>query len=76
MRATMFLLFHSGGILFSLGFTIVMCVVLVLLFTALPSRKNKMGNRKFRDKSSVANSYVPRSRYSQLPSAHLSVVAA
>jgi hypothetical protein len=44
----MFLLFHNGGVLFSLGFTILMCVILVLLFNALPSRKNKMGNRKFR----------------------------
>jgi hypothetical protein len=44
----MFVLFHNAGVLFSLGFTIIMCVILVLLFTALPSRKDKMGNRKFR----------------------------
>jgi hypothetical protein len=43
----MFLLFHDGGVLFSLGFTILMCVILVLVFN-VAARKSKIGSRRFR----------------------------
>jgi hypothetical protein len=38
----MLLLFHNGGVLFSLGFTILMCVVLVVVFNVLASRKIRL----------------------------------
>lgn len=34
----MFLLFHDSGVLFSLGFTILVCVILVLIFSVLVGR--------------------------------------
>jgi hypothetical protein len=52
----MFLLLHNSGVLFSLGFTILMCVILVLVFNALSWRKTKTGNRKYRDVSGSSRS--------------------
>lgn len=44
----MFLIFHNGGVLFSLGFAILMCVLLIVVFNVLSAHGNKIGRRKFR----------------------------
>lgn len=58
----MFLLLHNSGVLFSLGFTILMCVILVLIFSSLASRKTKNSNRRSRDVSGSNRSQRSKER--------------